>query len=244
MVVTDKMKVAFGVGVLLLVVAVSYLYLNANNRQFQAPSFLSIEGKVTSVNPDKLEIVIESSSVAKTIKVNQSTKIIKEIVQKDASGIVERRMFEEKNIEELQNGETVKVQYMSEENNVFSGVVGVTFTVEGDIDEYNKQIVPMMKAAPSAYLKVQAVSVDLENKKLEYKPYIINTISTTTMNIAFTDTIPVYKIDSAKRVSIVHARTPATLNDIKPDDTLFLMVDNKLLRAGRIVLQAFIIIGI
>ena len=83
--------------------------------------------------------------------------------------------------------------------------------------------------------------MDIAGKTLQYNPYIFNTLATTTASVAIPDGVAVYRVDDPARVSITYARTAATLADIKPSQTIFIMADAVSLKARRVIPQALII---
>jgi len=210
----------------------------------ESPDFSMLQGTVTGINPEKLEITVMKDSIEKIARVSPSTKIEKVISQKDVSGIEEKQALEEVNMDSLRKGDAVTVGYQSEKDNALSGVSRITFVVEGNIDEYFKQRVELQKTNPDGYIKGEVVSINITGKVLEYKPYRIDEISTTTVSMSLPENMPVYIVDKNIRVSIIHARTVASLEDVKPGQTIFLKVEKKsILTGGKIIPQALIISG-
>lgn len=205
-----------------------------------APSTLILQGAVTGVDADKLQITIAtvaSTSAQKIVTISPATKIEKIISQKDAKGVVEKQGIAEVNIIDVPKGSQVTVVYQSDTNNVLSGVSQITFVVEGNIDAYFKA----QAESQTSYSKGQVVAVDIAGKSLSYKPFFFNTLATTTASVAIPDGIAVYRIDDPTRVAITYARTAATLADIQPGQTILIAADPAALKAGKMVPQAFII---
>lgn len=204
-------------------------------------SSLALQGTVTGVDADKMQITLNASTTnpLKVVTISQATKIEKIISQKDAKGIVEKQALTEVNIEDVQKGNLVTVFYQSEKDGVLNNVSRITFVVEGNIDAYFKS----QATNQTPYLKGQVVSIDIAGKNLTYSPYIFNTLGTTTMSVAIPDNIPVYRVDDPARVQITYARTTATLADVQSGQTIFIAADAMSLKAEKVVPQALIISG-
>lgn len=202
---------------------------------------LVLQGTVTGVDASKMQILLQASTTnpLKVVNVTPSTKIEKVISQKDAKGIVEKQSLIEVNIEDVRNGNPVTVVYQSEKDGVLSGVSRITFVVDGNIEAYFKS----QSASQTPYLKGQVVAIDIAGKTLQYKPIFFDTVGTTTTSVDIPDGISVYRVADPLRISIIHARTAVTLADIQPGRTVFIMANDKSIKAGKVAPQAFIISG-
>lgn len=199
-----------------------------------------IQGTVTGVDADKLQITITSvatTSVQKVVAISPATKIEKVISQKNANGTVEKQAVVEVNIGDVQKGNTVTVVYSSDTNNVLDGVSQITFVVEGNIDAYFKA----QAANQTPFVKGEVVAVDSAGETLQYKPYFFTVLTTTAMSVDIPDGVSIYRIDDPARISITHARTPATLADIQPGQVIFMMTDAASLKVNKVVPQEIII---
>ena len=238
-------KIVWAVVVLIVVSGLVYAFLPAKNdtqqkaqEVTQNPSLI-LQGTVTGANAEKMQITVQASTTnpLKVVNITPATKIEKIISQKNAKGEVEKQAVQEVNISDMQKGNKVTVVYQSEKDGVLSGVSHVSFVVEANIDAYFKA----QATNRTPYLKGQVMSIDIAGKSLTYTPYIFNTLATTTTSVAIPDGIAVYRIDDPARVAITYARTPATLADIQPGQTVFIAADPAALKTGKIVAQAFII---
>ena len=250
---TTNIKIILLVTALIVAVGVGYTVLTAQPASNSVPvtdtadtsatesSPLALQGTVTGVDASKMQISLQASTTnqLKAVTISQATKIEKVISQKDAKGIVEKQALMEVNIEDVQKGDLVTVIYQSEKDGVLSGVSRVTFVAERNIYEYFK----LQSANQTPYLKGQVVAIDIAGKMLQYKSVMFDTISTTTMSIAIPDGISVSRVDDSLRTSIIHARTPAKITDIQPNQIIFIMADTSSLKTGKVVPQAIIISG-
>lgn len=243
---TSASKIMLAIAVLVVAGGVAYAFLPARNGTQQNAqgttqnSPLALQGTVTSVSADKMQITLNASTTnpLKVATITSATKIEKVISQKDTSGAVEKQAVIEVNIGDVQKGSIVTVFYQSEEEGTLNGVSRITFVVEGNIDAYFKS----QSANQTPYLKGRVVAIDIVGKTLQYKPIMFDTTSTTTMSVAIPDGVPVYRVDDPARVLIAHARTATTLADIQADKTIFIMADAVSLKAGKVVPQALIIL--
>ncbi|MHB1118005.1 MAG: hypothetical protein ACYCZ7_00530 [Minisyncoccota bacterium] len=247
-------KIMWGVvAFIVAAVFVIYLYPRIQERakvevpQEEKKASLILQGNITAVDTKNLTLTIMTApsaksfaSVEKTVTIEPSTKIEKVISQKNASGIVEKQALIEVDIPNVLKGSLATIEYTSEKDSVLGGVSRVVFVVEGDVDAYMKQT-PQPSA--SAYVKGEVVSVDLTGKSLQYKPHIFDIVGATTMSITIPEGASVYRVDDPLRVSIIHAWETATLADVKYGQTIFFVMDKKLLEQGKLIPQAFIIAG-
>lgn len=201
------------------------------------PTFV-LQGVVTDVNAANLQISIQSSpsSPMKTVLINPATKIEKTILQKSTKALAEKRIVIEVNISDLHKGDMATIKYQSDTGTALEGVSEIAFTIEGNVDAYNKSLM----THPSPYLKGKVISIDIAGKSLQYNPYLFDTLSTTTMSIAIPDGIPVYRIADPARVSITHTWVATTLTDIQQNQTIFVLADPVALTGGKISPQALI----
>ena len=239
-------KIILMVAILVVIGGVAYAFLPARNgtqqnaQETTQDSTLVLQGTVTGVDASKMQVTLNASTTnpLKVATVTSATKIEKVISQNDAKGAVEKQAVIEVNIEDVKKGGLVTVIYQSEKDGVLSGVSRITFVIEGNIDAYFKS----QSASQISYIKGQVVAVNIAEKTLQYNPIVFGTLSTTTASVAYSDGVSVYRVDDPARVSIVHARTVATLADIRQGQTVFIGADSKSLKEGKVVPQAFIIL--
>ena len=278
------MRIVLTAIALIIVGGIVYIFLSAKNipqqnvqnvqhaQEVTQNPTLMLQGTVTSVDASKMQITLQVSTTSplKVITISPATKIEKVISQKDANGKVEKQVMTEVNIEDLQKGSQVSIFYKSERGDVLDGVDRITFTMDGNVDAYIKQL-PQTNKAPSgpplgprseemmsappalgagyptvdsyAYVKVEVVSIDLAGKKLSYRPYIFLTLGTTTESIAFPDGIATYRVDSEMQVTTAGAKTAIVLKDIKPKQTIIIQVDKNISPEKIIVPLEFIVLG-
>lgn len=244
---TTNIKIAWGVVSLIIIVLVGlYAYPNAwkvsssNSASNQIGNSFILQGTVSDVYPDKLQIIVSKNSVEKTVFIDPSTKIERSVLQNGANGAVEKQLIAEVNISDIQKGNMVLIQYQSEKDSVLNGVSQIAFVVDGNVDTYTKQA---LSPDADTYLKGSIVSIDSTGKTLQYKPYLVNVIGTETITVAIPDGIKVYRVDDPARVAILHARIPAPLSDLLSGRIVFLLADPAALKQGKIVPQAFIVVG-
>lgn len=251
---TMNIKIMWGIGALAVVAAGVGAYLlfgNAANKNSETNAIAVqsvariFQGTVTSVSKENMQISVtgiagSTDPFEKTVMISPATKIEKVLSQKNSKGDVEKQLLIEVNMSDLVKGDKVTVAYATEEFSVLSGVSSVLVAVDGNVDAYVNQA---PQSEMTVYLKVDVVSIDTAGKKLVYHPYIFGKIGEMTISVAIPDEINVYRVDDPMRVSITHARTTATLADIQPGETIFVMANKNSLQAGRVVPLAFIISG-
>ncbi|MCR4333550.1 MAG: hypothetical protein NUV60_00810 [Patescibacteria group bacterium] len=200
---------------------------------------LVVQGAVTGVDAEKLQITMQAATTSplKVVTITSATKIEKIISQKDASGTIEKQAVAEVNLSDVQKEDQVTVVYQSEKDGVLSGVSQVTFTVEGNVEDY---FASQTENQPP-YIKGQVVAVDIAGKTLQYKPYFFSTLATTTTSATIPDGIAVYQVDDSARAAITYARMAITLADIKPGQIISIVADPVALETGEIIPQMFII---
>lgn len=234
------MKITLGIVAFLIVVGGVYaVYLKGGTiREQTVPSFV-LQGKVTGVYPDKSEITIMKDSVERTVTIDSATRIKKILSQKNAEGTTEQQAVVEVDIGDIPKESLVIIEYQSEKDFVLGGVDSITFEINGDVDAYLKQTAP---TNANMYVEGKVVSVNLEEKSIQYHPYTFSTIGAATMTIALPDGSAVYQVDDSSRIAITHARTAMTLADVKPGQTIFFVVAAKIFQKGKIVPEALIIL--
>jgi hypothetical protein len=202
---------------------------------------LILQGTVTNVNANNMQIIVQISSTSplKTVTISQETKIEKVISQKNGEGVTEKQALVEINIDELQTGNQVTVVYRSEKDEALSGVDRVIFVVDGNVDEYFRS----QTNNQNYYIRAQVLSIDMVQKNLIYKPYFLNAIGTTTTNILISDGIPTYKINDPARISITYARTNIALTDIRSGQDIFIKLNPESLKTDKIVAEELIILA-
>lgn len=236
-------KVAWGIMVLIIVAGGLYAYSLSSSRKAPVASVtenvdvppLTLQATVTSVSPDKLEIIVTKDSVEKTVVIHPATKIEKMLSQKSTSSTEGKQASLEVNISDLTKGDVVTIEYQSEKASTLDGVSKISFTTVVDsIDTYLKQLA---QADTSRYAKGTIVSVDLAGKNIQF-----TTVGTTTeSSVPIPDGVAVYRVDDSLRAPITHARTAATLADLKTGEIFSFSLDTNMLKEGKIVPQAFII---
>lgn len=226
--------------VAILAVVGGVVYVLQNAQKETKSSAMVLQGTVTGADVDGMRITINTAMTnpLKVVAVSQATKIEKIISQKDAGGKVEKQAVIEVNIGDVQKGSLVTVFYQSEKDGVLSGASRITFFIEKNIDAYFKS----QSASQTPYIKGQVVAIDIAGKTLQYKPIMFDTTSTTTMSVSIPDDISVYRVDDPARISITHARTTTKLADVQSGQTIFIMADAALIKTGKIVPQALIIL--
>ncbi len=248
--VTDEMKIAFGVGVLILVIAFALVYIPQMKKSSVTTSpatntivdLPTLEGTVVSVDQDKLEITIATSSKQTTLKIKPDTVITETLSLTDDKGVEKDMKSREVNIADVKAGTNLMATFAPIIDGVSSGVVAIDFNATQKFSEYNKEQIQLSLNAENIYISVQVVRLDVTNKVLEYKTYIpTGGVSTTTKSVSLIDNIPVYSVDSTQRAKILHARTPATLSDVKADMPVFIMISVKSLIEQKPLAQAIII---
>lgn len=214
------------IAVLSFIVASAVLYVYIQNVAEPASS-PTMQGTVTGVDTERMEILTANDSAPKTVLISPTTKIEKILLQKNASSTVETEIPVEVNIGDVQKGTLVTVSYQSEKDSVLSGVSRVAFTSEESVEEHMKQSLELVKANPNGYVRGKVVAIDLVKRELAYRAYSFLTLNTKVDYVTFPDSIPVYKVDSYLRLAVVHARETIALIDIKPGQTIIITVERK-----------------
>ena len=247
-----RVKMMWVLGLVILFSAGAYGYRHEIAKVLGIGSFTgpevqlqTVQGRVTEVSADALQIAVTTAtiSVPRTVPISPTTKIEKILLQKSANGTIEKEIVAEVNIEDVQTRTVVTVTYQSEKDSVLSGVSRVTFTSEESVEAHAEQSFEERTADPNGYMKVEVVSIDLVKRELAYRAYSFLTLNTKVDSVTFPDSIPVYSVDSALRLTIAHARETIALADIQQGQTIFIMIDRKSLSGNEVVPLAFIVLG-
>ena len=241
---TTNTKIAWSVVAILILMICIYAFSSSQKIPMtgigsQSVSSFLLQGTVTGISTDKSEITVVANGVEKIVMIDPATKIEQVLSQKNAAGTIEKQITTEVNVSDVLKGSQVTINYQSEKASVLSGVNTVVFSVDGSVNAFLKTPQPIA----NTYMEAQVVGMDFSRTHLQYKPYLFDTVGTTTMTMTIPSNISVYRVNDSLRLSIIHARVPASLADLYPGTSIFFVIAGPAQKNGIIVPQSIIISG-
>lgn len=182
-----------------------------------------ISGKVTAIDPLDFKITINETPLAvptpkqKTLNLESDTVIYKTLLRTQESG-EKTYLRQELNVSDVLVGDNVVITYLSDDQDTLSEVKEIYLGEEEWVNQGLLKFSSLRAQGP-------VISFDVTSRILKYEVYPPTALSTTTLPFHIPTDLPIFKIKDSNRFDILHARTPATISDIKPGQTVSILID-------------------
>lgn len=222
--------------------------LVTNSELSELVKTLALDGAVVSIDPIKNEISINVSSIKdnllgvantevkvkdRIVKVTQGTVIQKLIVIKNPDGAIERSGSIEMNISDVKVNDKILVNYNGlVEDRELSNVQNISLVINTDNFDQTYQVeTEALETQKTSYVKGKVLSIN--GTKIEYSPYALGGLSSNKYNLVIANNTKIYSLSDSSRINIEHARSAASVEDVKIGSDIYIAVnENKEISQG------------
>ncbi len=164
-----------------------------------------------------------------TIPITAKSTIQELIYATDAENYISGSNSIEINLADLQVGDLLYVTYRGEANDdKISNVEIIEKRIATtDLTKVYEEEMKRISNQRLSYAKVKVLSIDTNNKTLEYVAYDLQGVTSKTYTANYNDNTGFYYIDDLKRITIKHIKNNINPNEIKSGDDIYVNAGNE-----------------